>query len=232
MHLSPRALYNILSDAGVTKLHHANSIITASSFLRNGQLISRGSLERNKGLQSEQYTDSDDKRYSVWFDVFTDSVDIHKRAKRINKYGPVLFELDLEILKNGGTGKVWLSKLNPSKWSGKSYSERWFTSKKDVEENFVYGRFDQMIIFRHCGGSLDIKNHLNKIILDDPNIHLTDRKVDLYSMAYGALKLSMSEGGIDIPIEKRSCHRNCTCEKYYDENFDDHTMKMFYPEII
>ncbi|WP_127718227.1 hypothetical protein [Halobacteriovorax sp. HLS] len=231
MHISPKALYDILSEKGITSLHHANSVVTSCSFLRSAQLISRGTLERDNGIQTSQYSDSDDKRYDVWFDVFTDSVDIHKRAKRINNYGPVLFDIDLKILKSKNTGKVWVSKLNPTKWAGKSYSERWFTGKDDVKEHFLRGRFDQMIIFRHCGGALDIKNHINKIILDDPFINLSDEKVDLYSTAYGALKMAMTEGKIDAPIIKRSCHSECTCREYYDSNFHDFTMKMFFPEI-
>ena len=80
MHISPKALFDILSDKGITSLHHANSVVTSCSFLKSGQLISRGTLERGNGIQTAQYSDSDDKRYDVWFDVFTDSVDIHKKS--------------------------------------------------------------------------------------------------------------------------------------------------------
>lgn len=124
MQLSPIAVYDILKSKGVEYLHHANSVLTAASFLQSGRLLSRGNIERSGKLQSSQYTDAIDKKYSIWFDVFTDSVDIHARAKSLNKYGPVLFEIDIDILKSGDTGKIWVTKLNPTKWAGKNKEER------------------------------------------------------------------------------------------------------------
>ncbi|MBT2970894.1 MAG: hypothetical protein B6D72_09980 [gamma proteobacterium symbiont of Ctena orbiculata] len=53
--------------------------------------------------------------YTLLNDIFTDSVDIHSRANREHSQGSVLLELDLEIVKNTYTGKVWISKSNPMK---------------------------------------------------------------------------------------------------------------------
>ena len=222
MDLSSKKVFEVLSSKGINELFHANTVLTACSFLSNASLISRGNIEREKLLQTEQYTDVLDKRYGIWFDIFVDSVDIHNRASRKNSYGPVEFVLDSKFIEKENTGKIWVSKLNPTKWAGEPREKKWFSSIKELQDNFVKGRFDQMILLRHCGGKLPIKNYLTKIILDDPQMEYTEDKVDFYSIAYGALKLSMAQAGIDVPIEKRQCKHTCDCVSEYqaDENVD------------
>jgi hypothetical protein len=210
----------------VTEIHHANSVLTSTQFLRNASLLSRGTIERRGLSQTAQSSDDLDYRFSLWFDVFADSVDIHDRATTANLYGPVLFVLGLEQLKQMYKGRLWVTRSNPTKWEGKKADQRWFRSIKELEEGFTVGRFEQMIVFRHSGGELPIKPCLTKLILDDPQIRL-ENGLDVFSMAYGALLISMTEGGLSVPIEKRVCPKNCKCkEKYRDEDF---TAKMFLP---
>lgn len=217
MHIPSKHVFEALSEKGVERLHHANSVATACQFLRSKSLLSRGTVERIGITQTPQASDEIDRRYSVWFDVFMDSVDIHQRAKRANIYGPVLFEFDISLLDKNGTGRLWLTKLNPTKWSGKPETKRWFQDKKDIEENFILGQFDQMLVARHCGGELPFGNHLIKIILDDPN-HEDNDGIDTYSMAVGALRLAMQDAGLDIPIERRSCKKDCKCKSFWRSN--------------
>jgi hypothetical protein len=121
MEIPSKHVYEALRDVGVTSLYHANSVVTATQFLRHNALLSRGTVERNGWIQTPQQSDSQDKRYGIWFDVFMDSVDIHNRARRANAYGPVLFEFDLEIIQRTYTGRIWVTKLNPTKWGGRSH---------------------------------------------------------------------------------------------------------------
>ena len=100
MEIPSKRVFEILKDKGVEHIHHANSVITTCQFLRNGALISRGSIDRYGMFQTAQKSDQLDKNYGIWFDIFTDSVDIHDRAKRANVYGPVLLELDLALIKD------------------------------------------------------------------------------------------------------------------------------------
>jgi hypothetical protein len=44
--ISSRKVYEILKDADVDSLHHANSVLTACQFLREGALLSRGTFSR------------------------------------------------------------------------------------------------------------------------------------------------------------------------------------------
>lgn len=229
MDISSKKVYAALTDKGVKNIYHANSVITACQFLRNGSLMSRGTINRNGFFQTKQTSDDIDKKYGIWFDVFADSVDIHDRASRANAYGPATFVLDIKLILKASTGRIWVTKLNPTKWEDKSRDERWFSSVEDLKANFVKGRFDQMIVFRHCGGELPFNHYLKKIILDDPMVKTKNGEVDYYSMAFGALRLSMAEGRTDVPMHKRVCTEKCTCVAEYEGNLT-RTREMYWPK--
>lgn len=225
MDIPSKHVFDVLMDKGIGELHHANSVVTACQFIRSRSLMSRGTVERLGIAQTPQQSDDIDKRYGIWFDVFADSVDIHHRARRANAYGPVMFVFDTKLIERSYTGRIWVTKLNPTKWSGKSEEQRWFQDKEDLENNLVKGRFDQMLVFRHCGGELPFRRFLKKIILDDPN-RKNDDGVDFYSMAVGALRLAMADSGMDVPIERRVCRAGCVCEEEYEN--DEERLFMFY----
>nr|WP_320050382.1 hypothetical protein [uncultured Desulfuromonas sp.] len=229
MDIPSKHVFEVLMDKGINELHHANSVITACQFLRSKSLMSRGTVERLGIPQTPQSSDDIDKRYGIWFDVFADSVDIHYRARKANVYGPVLFVFDTRLIERSYTGRIWVTKLNPTKWAGKNDRQRWFQNKEDLEENLVKGRFDQMLVFRHCGGQLPFRRFLKKIILDDPQWE-NDDGVDLYSMAVGALRLAMADSGIDAPIERRVCRDGCVCEDEYAQD-EERLSMMFDPKI-
>lgn len=144
-------------------------------------------------------------------------------------YGPVLFVFDIDIINANGTGRILVTKLNPTKWARKRDSERWFQHKDDLEQNFVKGRFDQMLVLRHCGGALPFGKHLKKIILNDPQ-RQTKGDVDFYSMAVGALRLAMQDAKINVPISRRKCAERCICEQDWGGN-DKRLFQMFDPKI-
>jgi hypothetical protein len=214
MDLSSNKVFDVLRSKKVAELYHANTVLTACTFLQKGMILSRGNVEREKLFQTSQSSDAVDKKYGIWFDAFVDSVDIHARARKRNIYGPVIFVIDSEIIQKTYTGKIWVSKLNPTKWAENDMDDRWFKSIDDLSTNFVKGRFDQMILFRHSGGALPFKSYLKKIILDDP-FYEGDDGMDVFSSARGALQLAMTLGGFDVPIEKRKCESICKCKKEY-----------------
>lgn len=229
MDIPSKHVFQVLQEKGINALHHANSVVTACQFLRSKSLMSRGTVERLGVKQTPQSSDTIDKRYGIWFDVFADSVDIHGRAKRANAYGPVMFVVDSSIIEKTYTGRVWVTKLNPTKWADKAYKERWFQNKDDLEAGLVKGTFDQMIVFRHSGGELPFKSYLTKLVVDDPE-QKNDDGVDLFSMAVGALRLAMSDTGLDIPIERRTCSAECTCKESYAAE-PQHALAMFDAKI-
>jgi hypothetical protein len=214
MDLLHRSVNELLAEQGVQHLHHANTVLTACQFLLAGSLLSRGTVERMGVRQTEQTSDAIDRRYSIWYDVFLDSVDIHKRASTANAYGPVLFVLDRAQVVTSGNGRVWVTRSNPTKWAGKDKSRRWFQSSEDLQAGFRPGNFDQMIVLRHCGGQLPLKGCLTEIILDDPELPAKDGS-DLYSVAWGALKFAMTQAGLEVPITRRNCANRCRCVAGY-----------------
>jgi hypothetical protein len=229
MELPAAKVFEIFQAKGMTSLFHANSVITATQFLREGALMSRGTIAQRGMFQSAQNSDDSDKEQSVWFDVFTDSVDIHGRASQWNVYGPVLFELDLEKLKAICTGNIWITKKNPIYWRGKTHEEKWFVSEKDLADNFSVGTFEQMIVFRHGGGVLPIRGCIRGITLDDPAIDHPS-KIDFLSMALGALQLAITEGGDKVSIHRRQCATACRCVAQYRADLEQ-TRRMFVPNV-
>jgi hypothetical protein len=227
MHLFRTQTHALLEEKGISNLYHANTVLTACQFLKAGALLSRGNLERRKYRQTPQSSDPIDKKYNIWFDVFTDFVDIHHRGGMLNIYGPVLFVIDTSILSKSSTGRVWITKKNPTKWSGLTDQKRWFQSIGEATDGMVYGDFDQMLVFRHCGGELPFEGFVTKIILDDPEFPLGGG-IDVYSMAYGALLLAMEEGGQEVAIEKRRCRIGCSCKTSYRIS-KTKIMRMFSP---
>ena len=229
MDLPSKHVHSVLVDAGVTDIYHANSVTTACHFLKLKSLLSRGSTERRGLRQTGQSSDEIDKRHGLWVDVFADSVDIHERASKRNRYGPVVLRFDVGIIEKTYTGRIWVAKLNPTKWSGTKRDERWFQTKADLDSNFTLGTFDHMLVFRHCGGELPFAGFLQEVIIDDPKMKTADG-ADLFSIAYGAVRLALSETRLNVPISKRECASRCKCKSEY-KAAEEATHEMFVPDV-
>jgi len=85
-------------------------------------------------------------------------------------------------------------------------------------------------VFRHCGGELPFRSSVAEIILDDPEIQTKKSQVDLYSVAFGALKLAALQGGSNMPIHRRECSHGCKCVDRYAQSRSE-TIEMFAPQI-
>jgi hypothetical protein len=228
MELAPKHVREVFLENNIQFIYHANTVLSSCHFIRRKALISRGTMERLGLKQTSQYSDELDKLYSIWFDIFADSVDIHDRGSKENSYGPVLFVFDVSLINKANTGNIWVTKINPTEWKGVLRENRWFQSKKDFEVNFVYAEFCQMIVFRHCGGELPFKHYLKEIILDDPCLRDKSEDADYYSVAYGALRSALVDAGLDVPIRKRECNDNCNCFRNYKQKIRA-THNKFFP---
>jgi hypothetical protein len=212
-------LYKSVPTSGVTHLHHANTVITSASFLRRRELISRGIMDHLGLNQTVQSSDANDKARGVYFDIFLDTVDIHARAKRRNLYGPVLFKLSVEKMLKLNLPPLWVTRSNPIKWlSTTKHSDRWFVDFNELSNNFVVGRFDQMVVLRHMGGILPIHSCLDEVVLDDPE--MKHPSVDFYSLSLGAMMLAAADAkkAWNVGFEKRLCPPTCKCIGEYRKN--------------
>jgi hypothetical protein len=205
MQIVSKRVYDILKGKGVSSIYHASSVMTACSVLRNRCLLSPASADKLGLFQSTQTSAKLGRNFGIWDDVFTEMTDLHQLTGAPNRRGPVLFKLDIEIIRCTVNGMAWVTKSNPSGWAVSTpHERRWFTSANDLDHYFDLDNAEYMTLFRHCGGRLPIANHLQEVIVDDPQISIEDG-IDCFSMAYGALKLAMSESGMDAPILRRDC---------------------------
>jgi len=231
MEILPKRIHEILKEKGVSSLYHANSVMASCAMLRNRCLLSPGSSDKLGLYHSAQTSAQLGRNFGIWDDVFTDSADVHGVTGNPNLRGPVLFELDVDLIKKTSTGRAWMTKSDPAAWQiNLPHERRWFASANDLDHYFHRDNADYMAVFRHCAGKLPLVGHLKKIILDDPQ-HAVAEGVDCFSMAYGALRLAMSDGGIQVPIERRVCGTDCGCRKGYREEHE-RTERMFSPHPV
>jgi hypothetical protein len=209
-------VYDILVERGVTHLHHANSVRTSLSQLRLGGLASRALVESNKLAQTSQITDTEDREYGIWGDVFVDTVDIHKRISNRNMYGPVLFVVNVDVLRAlPQTARVLVTRSNPTKWGNtKTDAERYFLTAAELNKGLNVGNFDQMLVIRTTEGIVPFTHHLEEIVLDEPRLAFgTSPEFD---EAASALANAVATLGLNVRINRRSC-APCNCIRSYGE---------------
>lgn len=133
--LDKKEFFSHLTARGFTHVFHANSVETALSFFSINSLGSRDFLENVKLLQSAQFTDSNDKKFGIWNDLFLNFHDHHRRFNTPNSFGPLCFRVPLGTLKSfleTSSATVSVCKKNAENWSEQDKpDERWV---KDVQE--------------------------------------------------------------------------------------------------
>ncbi|MFT3957745.1 MAG: hypothetical protein QM665_01310 [Desulfovibrio sp.] len=136
----------LLLENGFTHLHHANTASTALTYLKNDAILSRQFVDshNDKYWQTMQGTDSKDKEYMIYNDIFFDVENIWNRSD-INYYGPVVFKFPVGLLSGK---KVKISAENPVHWEGLPLEQRYIA---DV---------DKIIEFCTKGKKWNFKNHL------------------------------------------------------------------------
>ena len=214
--VSPVELYQFLLQKGIKYLYHANTVTTACTFIEQGGLLSRGSVQRRGLKQTSQSSDALDKRYNVWDDIFLDVFDLHGYFPRQNLYGPVCFKLKIELLLDPNLPAVGITNDNPQYWytdddninyvrTVKQYADEF---ERNYEENTIQ---QKMLTIRSNDYLLPFKDYLIQIILDDPG------KKAIYDAAYNTLVTALEKRDIDKSVlTKRQCG-NCFCKKNYGE---------------
>ena len=212
-------ILEILRNKGVAELYHANSVTTACTYLQQGALMSRQCVVDQGLVQTDQYSDSIDKKYGVLNDIFLDGVDIHDRGKSYNKYGPVVFVMSLDALLNDPNFEncILVAKSNPVKWKeGESDSDRYYLSPEELDLGYRFGDYGKSLLFRTKNGKVDLKPYLEKIILDDPECNI--EKHDAFGLAINALNVNAKKSGLSgIAIDKRECQHECQCVPTYQK---------------
>lgn len=214
--MTGKEIYEILVKRGVTHLHHANSVRTSLSQLRLGGLASRALVENNGLSQTNQITDAEDREYGIWGDVFVDTVDIHRRISDRNKYGPVLFVMNVSVLSAlPPDARVLVTRSNPTKWANtNSDAERYFLTAAELNMGLIIGDFDQMLVIRTDEGIVPFTHYLEEIVLDEPK--LIKGNSSEFDDASNALRTAVTALNQQVPVNRRSC-APCNCIRSYGE---------------
>lgn len=215
-------IVEILKRNDVSRIYHADTVITSLSFLKAGGICSRQYLDTSRLPKTSQYTDCNDQKLDVYNDLFFDSVDIHGRIRKPNYYGPVLFVFDLQmLLQESFANRILITKSNPCYWKPYLKCNDWyFTSLDELGKGFQKGDFKQMITC-HQVGFTNFK-YLQKIILDRP----TAKYTELFRLAYQALSQGIQEAGLSIPLNIRECEY-CKCINEYQNMGETNLMRLF-----
>lgn len=223
MLMEPRIIKAVLLSNDVKHLYHANSVVTALTYINNGGLMSRDFVERTGLPQTPQQTDESDKALDVYDDIFFDSVDLHVRMKNNNHYGPVLFVYSVDVLDLIPAYDVLITKDNPIHWDENIlYAQKYFLSLPELENDFAKGNFGQHITIRHIDEPLTF-DKLEKIILDYPG----DDKIDYFNNAKSEIERALRYNNINVPVEVRKCSDDCKCKEKYRTSMAGYTYYRF-----
>jgi len=201
MRLAAGDVKRVLLSKNAVHLFHANSVATACTFLRSGGLLSRGAVEARRLHQTWQPSDATDRSVGVWNDIFMDAVDIGDRVHGRNKYGPVLFKFNLDMLDYVYLPEVWVTKINPMYWTSRNVpvDERYYQTVQQLEDQYTLGDFGAMFTLRNTMDILPFNGHLDGIILDNPN-----RGNEVLNEATLAMREAMRQGGVIVNMETRN----------------------------
>lgn len=225
-YLNPKKIHEILKAKGIESLYHANTILTSLTFIQQRALLTRGHVEKNGLYQTEQKSDSDDKKFDVWDDAFLDAIDLHKKYRRANLYGPALFVMKLDLLLAPELPKLLVTRNNPWFWKNEqAWKERYYDSEDGINNDYLCGKLDSRIMFtlRSPGNFIKLNKYLKEIILDKPKIYInfsSGEQRNVGDNAFMKLREAMDANGLKhIPISFR--HDNdgihyCSCYINYN----------------
>lgn len=198
-------------DKNIGHLFHANTVLTTLSYLNVGGILSRGAIE-DRGLpQTPQSTDSQDKELGIWYDIFFDSVDIHERAKELNKYGPLTLIFDLDLLLLDGLD-IHITKDNPIRWNNNTpNSERYFESVESLCDEYKKGAFYQHLTIRNMANPIPFIPYLQQIVIDNPRLPSNEH----FEGAFSTLQDILQQRYPDTNLVIRECSGNCRCTSQY-----------------
>ncbi len=218
--MTGQEVHAVLTAKGITTLHHANSVMTSNSLIRLRALASRGVVEASQLPQSYQYSDAADKRYGIWNDVFLDAPDFHSRISNPNQYGPVTFELSIEVLLSlHHDSRVLVARSNPTKWDAvPNEADRYFWTLDQLRAGFSFGEFDHMLVIRTPTGVVPFGAYLRRILLDDP---LQPGVSKEYNAAFAQLNAALAAGQPPAlhSVTRRTCREACKCKATYAEKW-------------
>ncbi len=209
MILNNQELYDFFIEKEILALYHANTVGTSITYFNNGGLMSRGLISTNGLFQTAQSSDEIDKVLNVWQDVFLDTIDLHSYFGRENHYGPILFELDRELIRDQNL-EIWITKNNPIYWKHETPMEdRYFQNMDEVREKWDgIQRQRKMITIRNSNVPI-LFNYVRRVIVDDPRVSIPrePENIHVFNEAFHRIKAAISD---NHPLKGKFITRTCS----------------------
>lgn len=188
-------------------LYHANSASTSLDYIRRGYLYSRkyGDAYAHNA-QTEQRSDSEDRKHDIYGDIFFDNGDIPTYTRKgISYYGPVTFVLGLDTLSDH---LVRITKSNPIKvnWSEKKYSDIYFSQKELQSTDSDFSTNTQWHTTLFACDVLPLKGNLKAIYLQHfptNNPGKDNQAKDKEDRLFDAISSALKNAGLNIPVIMR-----------------------------
>ena len=172
--IDSKLLWELLRQKGVERFHHANTVQTSLTFIREGALLSRAYSELRGLAQTDQYTDESDKKWGVWDTVFLDGTDLHKKFLYRNLYGPVLFYIHLDILLDPRFPSIRVTRNNPAYWTSKARDV--YDTIEEIDRDYLTGDKLKdgriMFLFDRPEKQITLYPYCERILVDDPRVNL------------------------------------------------------------
>lgn len=217
MRLNNEELYNFFIEKEILALYHANTVGTSITYLRNGGLMSRGFVENSGLFQTPQSSDNIDKVLDVWNDIFIDTTDLHSFFSRENYYGPILFELDRELIIDEKF-EIWITKNNPIYWnSNTTLEDRYFQNVDELKALWnTIERQRKMITIRNNASPI-LFDYVRRVIVDDPKVSINEggNTIHVFNTAINKIKeIIHDQHPLKGKFTTRLC-KNCWCISNY-----------------
>ncbi|SMP10734.1 hypothetical protein [Chryseobacterium profundimaris] len=231
MRLNNHELYDFFVESQILALYHANTVGTTITYLQNGGLLSRGAVETQGLFQTPQSSDAKDKEVNVWNDVFLDTADLHSAFRRENHYGPVLFEFNIELVRDE-TLEIWITKNNPIYWNPNTPdNDRYFQSVAELRQLWNVIQRQRIMITIRNNTSPILFNSVRRIIVDDPqrSIEENGQEVHLFNHAKNRIdQIIVNNHPFNGRLDVRRCN-GCYCRSNYLRQRDQNDLKrLFY----
>ena len=232
--LSSKELHALLVKKEVKFLYHANTVFTSKTFITQGAMLSRAYVEKHELGQTLQYTDSHDKKHDVWDSIFLDGTDHHKKYKKPNSYGPVLFRIKLDLLLSDDFSEVYITRDNPSRWNdAMTLEQKYYDSLTEFDQDYLTGKKNDsqlMFTFRSKEKSLSLHKYLHSIGLDGPNINLNTNKGNMSAKTYieRVIRKALEGNGmqsVPIIVRHQKVWERCNCHTIYSYMFQNNKVE-------
>lgn len=230
--VAPTELLDFLKSKGINRLYCATTVKTACSIINSGKLMSKHKLDLNKLPMTGAEDANFYKSVNLWNKIILSLFDLHGYLPRQNKFGPVCFVLNVELLSEINIRDLRISKKNPMYFKDTPKYKRFFSSFEDFAQNYDWIIDEQkanrtLILLRDKKSTVDLNKYLVEVILDKP-----EERHLLFTKAKKAVSSTLEASGLKAPLKIREDNDFCFCQFNYNLMKEDEMNILFNPSAM